>query len=220
MIRAIVMIFIGVVAVIRPTAAADDDVPVSVRADILGRKIVKEVATKQIAAALLDLTEYRKLGVPVPPPLMYTEAKLADASGDPVRAYEAVKGFLNTADKNSSHYTEALDLYAKLESDPRVQFQRSDDSRVAAERANAAKVARDERYRQYEADYGQEGCNVWAVFVKDASDDLKIACDGAHGDACEKIGEDARKYVSYLKQCNERIWLKYPEYRGVQPKVR
>jgi len=103
-----------------PCALADDDLPAAVRADILGRKIIKEIASKQHEAALADIAIYKGLGVSVPPSLLWEEAKLADTTGDCLRSFHAVKDFLQGVERSNSHYTEALDLYTKCEGSPAV----------------------------------------------------------------------------------------------------
>jgi hypothetical protein len=89
--------------------------PVQVQADLRKRQIEKQIVSDagagRNAAALQGLSAYHALNVPIPPPLLFTEAKLSFAEHDSQRAKGALEAYFKAAKQDDQDYSEALDLY-------------------------------------------------------------------------------------------------------------
>jgi hypothetical protein len=105
-----------------PESFSQSALPDDIRADILRAQIVREAkgdgkGHQDYAAILKDVDEYKTLDVPIPPPILLVEAKAAHVKSDPIRAIEALESFMVVADKKSTEYKQAVDLYPDYQAD-------------------------------------------------------------------------------------------------------
>lgn len=118
-------------------------VPKSVRADILQLQAEQALEKKDHESVLKTVQQIRDLGQPVPPSLLFLEAKSADAVGDPVRAVAALTAYFNAVTREDARYREAIVLMPKLEAKAaevrrQEEARRADASREEMDKAVAA----------------------------------------------------------------------------------
>lgn len=119
------LVFACVICFIAVSAAfAQSSLPPGVQAELLQLEIVAEVKAGDGPKALDSIDRYRDLKVPVPPPLLYAEAALAEAA-DPGRSLAAIEQYLTEAPASDPDRQSALILYTRVrpvvERDPDVQ---------------------------------------------------------------------------------------------------
>jgi formylglycine-generating enzyme required for sulfatase activity len=95
---------------------AQSNLPPEVRADLLVRKITASMEAGDAQAALQGLDEYRKLGVKMPPALLFLEARLAAIANDFARSRKALTDYFSIGDVQSdANYSAALTLMSDIE---------------------------------------------------------------------------------------------------------
>jgi hypothetical protein len=131
------------------SAFAEPSVSPEVQKDLLRNKIMAAAQAKDFKATLEAIDEYRSLNGEFPPPLLLVEAKVAHALGDAPRALNALDAFMNSADRKSAQYHNALALYpsykaaadtaskAKAEAAAKIK---ADVERQAREKAEAQAI--------------------------------------------------------------------------------
>jgi formylglycine-generating enzyme required for sulfatase activity len=118
-------------------AVAQSLLPSEVQADLLGRQISEALAREDVKAALAAFDQYHTLGVTIPPPLLFIEAKVAWAANDPMRAFEVLQDFLRVTDRDGLQYNEALTLYPSYENAAKAIQARVGEEQHLAEAAKA-----------------------------------------------------------------------------------
>lgn len=99
-------------------AVAQSRLPPQVQADILQNELIEQIKAKKFDDALATIDRYKALGVPVPLPIVWLEAKIAHSSGQNNRALNAIELYLGKAvegGKKDERYAEAIALYPKIQ---------------------------------------------------------------------------------------------------------
>ena len=113
--RLVLFSWIGVcTALFVCSPVAGQGLPQQVQADLAMEEITSAIHNNQPQVALDGIRKYRKLGISVPPRLMFAEAKLALLVGDPIRAESAITEYLRTAPKTDPSYAAAISAYAEI----------------------------------------------------------------------------------------------------------
>lgn len=133
------IIFAAVVGFEPNPIYAQSGLPPEVQADILKTRIVESLQKKDLKTALASMDQYRQLKVPMPPNLVFIEAKAAAAVDDPLRAFASLEEFLKTVSHDSPQYKEALALYTPYQ---KAQEEAS-NRKVAALRASGLSAIAD-----------------------------------------------------------------------------
>jgi formylglycine-generating enzyme required for sulfatase activity len=88
---------------------------------------------EDVKSILSAMDRYHQLKVPIPPPLLFVEAKAAKAN-DPVRAFSALQEFLKNTPRDGRAYSEALAIFPEYERAAQAeQAKLADEQRVAKE---------------------------------------------------------------------------------------
>lgn len=95
--------------------AQNADIPKSARADILKLQADQALKKNDHNGVLKAIQQIRDLKEPVPASLLFMEAKAAEATGDPIRAVNALTAYFNTATRDDERYPEAIALMPGLE---------------------------------------------------------------------------------------------------------
>jgi hypothetical protein len=127
-----------IVAICCPHAFGQSYLPPEVRAAILQRKILESARRNDLPGVLAEIEEYKSLKVPMSPALLLVEAKAAHRTGDPLRAFTALKDFLAVGQRGSKGYDEALGLYSEFEKEAAPAIEEAEKSRELAERERVA----------------------------------------------------------------------------------
>jgi len=96
-------------------AEAQTGLPPQVQADLLQNQIVAAFKASEFQSVLDKITQYKKLPVTVPASVLIEEAKAANATHDPLRAWNALQATLQVAKRGTPEYQEALALYPEYE---------------------------------------------------------------------------------------------------------
>jgi len=119
---------------------AQSNLPVAVQVDLLRDQIYAAAKANDSEAVLGSIDKYKQLGVALPVPLLWIEAKAAHDSGDAQRALNALGDFLAKTDRSSEQYKEALALYPKYQQDATLSESQIVDSRRQAMRTRIPEV--------------------------------------------------------------------------------
>lgn len=195
--------------------AANAELPVEVRADLLKDEIVNAVRAQEFNRAQNKIGEYRSLGLKMPAALVLLDAKVSAKRNDLVGANDLLEGYFSTFGKTDSGYNSALKLYQQV-SGPAKQQRREQAAekarlakikvaadKLAAERAAAAKKIADAKALRagnikacQNNDY--DGCFAAGYRSKNGMGGpmdhelaiyyYKKACDGGHNGGCNNLG--------------------------------
>lgn len=114
--------------------------PKQVQADIIYAQISEAIRLNKASDALVAITQYRALGVAVPPRLLFVEAKLAALSNDVIRADTALSEYLRLVNSSDASYAEAIKLYPQVHSQA-DGLRVLEAERIAARQAEQEKAA-------------------------------------------------------------------------------
>lgn len=97
-------------------AHSQSPLPKEVQADMLVGKIEAALAAGNAKEALIGLAEYRRLGVKLPPALLFLEGRLAAIAQDYARSKNAITEYLGVLEnRNDKNYSAALKLLTDVE---------------------------------------------------------------------------------------------------------
>jgi len=121
------------------TALAQSNLPLHVHMDMLLRQIETAVKAGNARDALGKIEQYRKLGMKMPPTLLFLEAKLAEIIKDYGHAEGALTEYLSLPEINADkNYAFALTLYPKIETKASEQAFENLKGMCGASPSNAA----------------------------------------------------------------------------------
>lgn len=107
---------VGLALFASSAALAQPALPPQVRADMLIGKIDVAIASGNVQEALLGIADYRRLGVKVPPALLFMEGRLAAIAKDYTRSKRALAEYLALPEaRRDRNYAAALSLYLDVE---------------------------------------------------------------------------------------------------------
>jgi len=107
-------IFVKLVGILAATLmfnfSANAQLPAEVQADLLQEKIISSLQSKDYSAAKSQITEYKTLGVAVPPSILLIEAKIAIQDSSFLKAQRSLEEYFNAGGREHKSYQEALIL--------------------------------------------------------------------------------------------------------------
>ena len=121
--------------------AESQTLPNQVQADIIYAQISEAIRLNKASDALVAITQYRALGVTIPPTLLFVEAKLAALANEPIRADTALSEYLRLVNSTDASYAEAIKIYPEV-------HRRAEEARqvnLARERLAVAKRVEQEK---------------------------------------------------------------------------
>jgi hypothetical protein len=116
---------------------AQTELPVKVQADLLVNKVIAAAKGGDLQEVLADINQLKELKVDVPPPILLVEAKAAHTTGDPLRAFTALKAYLGVSHDDSKGYKEALALYPAYQRDAAPAIQQAKQKKEQEEARSA-----------------------------------------------------------------------------------
>jgi thiamine kinase-like enzyme len=162
--------------------------------------------------------------VEFPPVLSLTEAKAASQTGDPLRAFAAVKEVLKKASRDSDLYREALALYSRYSGNPAVLTQKEKEERdrqqadanATAEAKKKESLTRCEAMQQEFASKVDEYTQS-AKEMTDQSSSCNMLCGKAYHDEHDRlmaryirVGKEAKTLEARYEQCYREFNDRYP----------
>jgi len=94
---------------------AEAQLPPEVRADLLQKKIITSLQSKDFDAVKSQISEYKNLGISVPPAILIIDAKISVSEKKWGRAKSKLEAYFTEAGKTHASYSEALTLYETVD---------------------------------------------------------------------------------------------------------
>jgi formylglycine-generating enzyme required for sulfatase activity len=135
----VAVVYATLLLAISPALFAQSALPPEVQADLLKTQVLNAMKAENIQSILASMNQYRELNLPIPPPLLFIEAKAAAKANDPVRAFSALEEYLKTASRDGRQYNEALGLYPQYQGPAHTALaKKAEEERIDAEAKAAA----------------------------------------------------------------------------------
>jgi len=173
------------------------ELPAEVRADLLQSSIVESIKSKKYIMAKKQLSEYRALGLAIPPTIYLIDAKVSIALKKYVAAKKSLEDYFLATGTKGKDYTKALNLYKKVEpaAAPEEAILKENKERALKK---AKKIARGKKIDQCLAERHEKEIRLKLDYESVTGKGISNKCWGNNYDAssCEK----QRNESDYLKK--------------------